>query len=66
VEREHVSELKRLQGYKVEKGEIANTHIVFVFFNHVTLLTNHVASRGLSVPAIDSRIEVSACTFFIR
>ena len=30
-------------------------------------LTNHVPSvRGLSPPAIDSRMEVSAWTFFIR
>jgi hypothetical protein len=35
-------------------------------FNFVTFLTNHDAAGGLSVPAIDSRIEVSACTFFIR
>src|SRR5206468_10946364 len=33
----------------------------------LTLLTDHVPSvRGLSPPAIDSRMEVSAWTFFIR
>ena len=37
------------------------------FAIHRSLLINHVPSvRGLSVPAIDSRIDVSACTFFIR
>ena len=29
-------------------------------------LTTYVASRGLSVPVIDSRIDVSAWTFFMR
>src|SRR5437660_725263 len=34
---------------------------------HKFRITNHVPSvRGLSEPAIDSRIVVSACTFFIR
>src|SRR3982074_1220140 len=35
-------------------------------FSRQTVASNHVASRGLSDPAIDSRIDVSACTFFIR
>jgi len=37
------------------------------FTIHLSLLTNQFPSvRGLSEPAIDSRIVVSACTFFIR
>ena len=37
------------------------------FLNKQSLITDHVPSvRGLSLPAIDSRIDVSACTFFIR
>ena len=55
-----VTKLKKLQGYKGFGPCRCNLVTV------VTFLTDYEVTGGLSVPAIDSRIEVSACTFFIR